>query len=495
MIKLRRVIQMALLALVWLCHSGVLAADLAGQRIYRIMCVGDSITAGGTNFSSYRFPLWEKLFTAGYLVEYVGTQTNLSRIGPLKHEGYGGKTAEFLAANVGERFRKLPADVVLLHSGHNHKSEEQPVDGIVAATERMIGSFRESNPQVIVLLAQVIPSGKLPKYSYLPLLNEELAKLAAKLNSPTQPVVLVNQADGFDWATDTVKDKVHPNARGAEKMAARWFVALTNVLEQPKQSFHPKLVTYKKAGEAELALHIFAPPNPTAATSRPAIVFFFGGGWKRGTPIEFYPECAHFAARGFVAIAADYRITVLHNSTPFESVADGKSAIRWVRHHAKELGVNPQRIVAGGASAGGHVAAATGIIKGLEAAGEDDSVSSRPDALVLWYPVVDNGPDGYGHAWIKERYREISPLHNVTSNAPPTLFFLGTKDSAIPVSTANEFKRRIELAGGRCELKLFENAVHPIYDYRKGDCVYRREMLSAADDFLASLGFMPKADR
>ena len=61
---------------------------------------------------------------------------------------------------------------------------------------------------------------------------------------------------------------------------------------------------------------------------RPAIVFFFGGGWTTGTPIQFYPECAHFAAKGFVAISADYRIASVNRTTPFESVADGKSAIR-----------------------------------------------------------------------------------------------------------------------------------------------------------------------
>ncbi|MCX7047859.1 MAG: GDSL-type esterase/lipase family protein [Candidatus Sumerlaeota bacterium] len=212
------------------------ARDAAGQRIYRILPIGDSITEGGKTFSTYRYPLREKLFAAGYLIEYIGSRSSESRIGPLPHEGYGGKNAEFLAATVGKIPREHAPDIALIHAGHNHTVEEQPINGIVSATEKIIASLRAENPKVIVLLAQVIPSGKLPKYSYIPALNEELGKLAERLNTPPQPVIIVNQAAGFDWSADTIADMVHPNAKGAEKMAAQWFAALTQVMEKPGQS-------------------------------------------------------------------------------------------------------------------------------------------------------------------------------------------------------------------------------------------------------------------
>jgi lysophospholipase L1-like esterase len=213
-----------------------LQADPAAvsPRPVRIMAVGDSITAGADFFTSYRIPLAQKLAAAGYVVEFVGTHTNDSPIGPLAHEGYGGKNTEYLASVVPAHFAAHPADIVLLHSGHNHSVEEDPVPGIVAATERLIAAFRAANPEVTVLLAQVIPAGKLPKYAYLPELNRALAALAARLHTPAQPVVLVDHAEGFDWTTDTVADKVHPNAAGAEKMAATWFAALKPVLPPPR---------------------------------------------------------------------------------------------------------------------------------------------------------------------------------------------------------------------------------------------------------------------
>jgi lysophospholipase L1-like esterase len=210
----------------------------ATTPVVRIMAVGDSITEGADFFSSYRYPLAEKLHAADYAVEFVGTRTAPAGpardLPPLAHEGYGGKGIEFLAATVPDHFRAHPADIVLLHSGHNHTVEEQPVPGIVASTAKLIAALREINPRVVVLLAQVIPAGKLPKYSYLPELNQALATLATRLDTPAQRVLLVDQATGFDWHTDTVADHVHPNALGAEKMAAVWFAALQKVLPSPR---------------------------------------------------------------------------------------------------------------------------------------------------------------------------------------------------------------------------------------------------------------------
>jgi lysophospholipase L1-like esterase len=204
----------------------------AESRRWRIMPVGDSITEGGKSFSTYRIPLFEKLTEAGYAITYVGSRKRDSKLGILWHQGSGGKNAEYLAATVPAAFKKHPADVVLLHAGHNHFAHEKPIPNILAATRKIIEGIRAENSTVIVLLAQVIPSGKLPKYGYIPELNRELKRLASALHTDTKPVIIVDQASGFDWRTDTIADKVHPNAQGAEKMAERWCEALKKVLSK-----------------------------------------------------------------------------------------------------------------------------------------------------------------------------------------------------------------------------------------------------------------------
>lgn len=477
----------------WLAGAllALLGAGAAAGAPVRVMAVGDSITAGADFFSCYRYPLWEKLFAAGYVVEFVGTQTSATRVGPLAHEGYGGKNTEFLAATVPAHFREHPADIVLLHSGHNHTVEEKPVPGIVAATEQLITAFRAANPRVTVLLAQVIPAGKLPKYSYLPELNAALAALAHRLDRPDQRVVLVDQASGFDWTTDTVADKVHPNARGAEKMAEAWFQALRRVLPQPAREFAPRRMIYRQVGDAALELHVFAPPAgaPSApARGRPAVVFFYGGGWTHGTPLQFYPECAWLAERGLLAISADYRIASAHGATPLESADDARAAIRWVRDHARELGVDPARLAAAGASAGGQLAAITALSRA-----PDDRAPSPPNALLLWYPVLDTGPGGYGHALFGARAAELSPLALVQAapaRLPPTLILIGDADSATPPATVRAFADAARGAQPRCEVVLFPGGRHPLYAYRDGGEPGRSQTLAAAERFLASLGWL-----
>ncbi len=249
---------------------------------------------------------------------------------------------------------------------------------------------------------------------------------------------------------------------------------------------------YKRVGDTELRIYMFFPDGHKPADKRPAAVFFFGGGWNGGSPKQFEPHAKYLASRGMVGMVADYRVKSRQGTTPFECVKDGKSAIRWIRANAKRLGVDPERIAAGGGSAGGHVAAATGNVPGLEEEGEDKSVSPTPDALLLFNPVYDNGPDGYGYSRVKDRYQEISPIHNIRKGAPPTIVFLGTKDKLIPVATAEKYKAEMEKVGSRCDLHLYEGRPHGFFNLGrtyKGVNDYAKTV-HEMDKFLRSIGYL-----
>jgi len=204
----------------------VLSAIASAQT--RILCLGDSITAGNPAFSVYRPALAEKLKQANLPVVFVGP--NKDQTG-LSHGGYGGRSVEMVLAEYQKFHTKFPTDIVIIHSGHNHAVEQKPIPGILQATEEIINLARQDNPQVVILLSKVIPAGKLPKYEYIPELNREIETLGKKLDAPGKPVIIIDQETGFDWKTDTVADLVHPNASGAEKMANRYFEALKEVIK------------------------------------------------------------------------------------------------------------------------------------------------------------------------------------------------------------------------------------------------------------------------
>lgn len=256
------------------------------------------------------------------------------------------------------------------------------------------------------------------------------------------------------------------------------------------EGFKPdESLVYKQIDETELKLHVFYPEDHSTSDQRPAIVFFFGGGWVSGSHSQFYPQCEYLASRGMVAISAEYRVRSRNKTTPRECVQDGKSAVRWIRKHAEQLGIDPNRLAAGGGSAGGHVAAATATTDGFEEEGVDLSISSRPNALVLYNPVFDNGPGGYGHERVKEYWEEISPMHNIDKKTAPTVVFLGTKDQLIPVATAKEYQRRMEDLKLRCDLYLYEDQPHGFFNLGRG-CY--EEPLQDMDRFLVSLGYLPE---
>ncbi len=249
-------------------------------------------------------------------------------------------------------------------------------------------------------------------------------------------------------------------------------------------------LVYKEASNSKLLLNVYYPDghNPKK-DRRPAIVFFFGGGWNGGNPGQFRPHCQYLASRGMIAMTADYRVKSRQGTSPFECVKDGKSAVRWIRANAKKLGIDPERLAAGGGSAGGHVAAATGNLPGLEEEGEDLSVSSKPNALVLFNPVYDNGPKGYGHSRVAARYKEISPLHNLGKGSPPTIVFLGDQDKLIPVSTAEAYKKKMEEVGSRSELRVYAGQPHGFFNQGKKGGYYQKTVLEM-DKFLLSLGWL-----
>lgn len=263
-----------------------------------------------------------------------------------------------------------------------------------------------------------------------------------------------------------------------------------------KEELKPdRVIAYKKVttekGQFPLSLHVFDPKNAGNA-SRACVVMFHGGGWNNGEPKSFFGTGKRWADLGMVAISVEYRIREKHGGTALDSVRDAKSAMRWIRSHAEELGIDPDRIAAQGASAGGHLAAACATLGAFDEEGEDTTVSCVPNALILKSPVLDNGPEGYGQykKEVRENWKDFSPFHNLKQGVPPMLISVGDDEAKyLRVEAAKELKQTVEKLGGRCELIVLPGATHQKRSPEQAAMVAKAET-----DFLASLRFIKAAE-
>lgn len=258
---------------------------------------------------------------------------------------------------------------------------------------------------------------------------------------------------------------------------------------EPDKTLEYKTVSGKDGEPVQLKLQVFLPEGWQASDKRPAAVLFHGGGWHGGGPDHYYPQSRYLALRGMVAISVEYRTINRFGTSPKECVKDGKSAMRWVTTHAAELGIDAERIVAGGGSAGGHIAAAVALVSAFNEPGEDTSVSCIPKALLLFNPVFDNGPDGFMHGLVQPYWKAISPIEHIDNQAPPTMVLLGTEDIYVPVETAKRYERLMHEQGRGCDLHLYEGAEHGWYNlWVSRDAM--AESLIRMDRFLTSLGYL-----
>ncbi|WP_222102746.1 alpha/beta hydrolase [Robbsia andropogonis] len=236
-------------------------------------------------------------------------------------------------------------------------------------------------------------------------------------------------------------------------------------------------IIYRTASNRPLRLFVFQPARPNAVPSS-AILFFFGGGWRSGSVTSFVDQAHAFAARGYVSIIADYRVSCRDGTTPLSAVADARAAYKWVRRHAGELGIAPSRIVLSGGSAGGQLA----LVTAMEARPE-----KKPAALILFNPVVDLVTPA--RWYLKPLARQISPSALSVKALPPTMIFHGENDRRVSIETVRTFCGRARDADAICNVQAYPGEDHGFYRRHTPLPVKTREpMQTGAAPMLADNG-------
>ena len=257
--------------------------------------------------------------------------------------------------------------------------------------------------------------------------------------------------------------------------------------QQPQKS-----IVYKTIGPRQVMADLDYPPDWKSTDKRPAIVFFSGGAWTTGSTRAFLAQGKYFAKRGLVCVRADYRLRIKDNITIDKCVEDAKSAMRWVRGHAIQLGIDPNRIVASGGSAGGHLAACTFFVEGCNAKDDDLSVSPKPNAMILFNPCLDVRALKESENLAKlvvgmdeQTMKQISPLFFVSKNTPPTLIIDGTKDM-FNAEIREFINKSKEVGAPSVEGYFVEGQSHGFFN----KAPFQEQTALRADEFLRSIGYL-----
>ena len=245
----------------------------------------------------------------------------------------------------------------------------------------------------------------------------------------------------------------------------------------------PEKIFYKSTEQTDLNLFIYNPVDFDKSQTYNCIVFFHGGGWNSGDYKQFERQSIYFASRGMVAISVEYRIRNKHGTSPIQAMEDAKSAIRFIRLNAELFSINPNRIAAAGGSAGGHLAAVAGNIDLFDNSSEDLTISSKPDLLILYNPVLH-----YGRKWgWIDNPSNASPYENLSEGAPPTIILTGTQDKIVPVELIENYKKRMEAVGSRCDVIFYEGAEHAFFNKGQDfiDTVYKSDIFLKSNWYLS----------
>lgn len=249
---------------------------------------------------------------------------------------------------------------------------------------------------------------------------------------------------------------------------------------------------YKVANGITLNAYIWEPePEKTPAYPKSVAAFFFSSVWDSGQVSQFAPHCIYLASRGMTAVAFDYRVSSRHGSTPLDAMADARSAMRWLRLNAAGLGINPGKIVGSGGSGGAYIITAAAMLKGPDEPGEDASIPCAPNSLVLFNPVLDTSPKGFGHERFPtpDQAKKASLFNAIDRGLPPMLVFHGTADRVLPYDKSELFVKKVKKKKNDATFVAYEGQGHGFFNLNVSFDLYQSTLM-AMDDFLIAQGYI-----
>lgn len=244
-----------------------------------------------------------------------------------------------------------------------------------------------------------------------------------------------------------------------------------------------KKYTYKNIDGRPLVMEIYFPENHTPSEAKvPGLIMFHGGGWGGGTLDQFRYACQYFASRGLVAATVQYTLAKKTIALPQGQsrkrvcIVDAKSAIRWMKQHADELGIDPARLITGGGSAGGHICMLATNNPGLNDPDDPKGYDTSVAAYLLFNPAFSAGDS---------KDPQVDILQHLRADFPPAIVFFGTNDNWKKGFDAAHAKLE-SMGNTNIDLRLAQDQKHAFFNRQPWADV----TIAAADKFLVALGML-----
>lgn len=260
--------------------------------------------------------------------------------------------------------------------------------------------------------------------------------------------------------------------------------------EKMALSLADKVVTYKEVDSKKLNMHFYFPDDLKAGEKRPVMLFIHGGSWRGGNPAVHAFESIYFSKRGMITATISYRLLNKQVISPEACLSDVRDAMRYLKKHAENLNIDPEKILTSGGSAGGHLAASLSTLT-------DSSWTEKdfPNAMILLYPAMDlvNGWKGGANSCKKAKIdpKSFSPLHHINKDTPPTLILSGSKDQVVNPASARAFVKGLKPFGKLSRYIEYQDKGHKLFERNKNDPHFRATLFYM-ESFLQEIGWLNK---
>ena len=254
---------------------------------------------------------------------------------------------------------------------------------------------------------------------------------------------------------------------------------------------------YKEVNNEKLPFWLFRPEGMSKDELKPCVMFIHGGSWSGNAPM-FAPQCLYLSRIGIIGVTVEFRrYNDKTGISPKDCLADCLSAYRWLRKNGASLGIDTNKIILSGESAGGHLSLSMLTLEGYDDSSDDKSIPIDPKALILFDPAIDliDGWKG-GQERLKPFNidpKTFSPAHYVRTGMPETLVISGSNDGVIPPDLIRAFVKRMEEKGNKATFIEYPGLGHAVFNYGFNGVgsEYFLKGMGHVEELLRKLGYLP----